>query len=305
MSEGFGRDSRRAVEGFNKNPNSFGGYWEGIVVNDKDPQQKGRLQIRILDLHDDTTPDESLPWVPPNFPSASASTTNTWANSGFFQCPAVNAMVGIMFKKGDPGFPVWIGGWFVSAPGLLGRELYGSNGQRKALYNKNGQPSCPTWRSLRGHVIELDDDSGTLRITSLSGHKITLADGTDTEHGDCIKLEDRKGNFVWMKTASNVLAIKWAGDVDEDFSGNVSQKIGGNLTQTIGGTWKMGIGGQVTIFAGGLLAIDALPNINLNCGIATNPSANSVPAGSVSGGANVQSVLASLGNTIRKIMTGT
>jgi hypothetical protein len=54
--------------------NSFS-WWFGEVVNVKDPDQSGRVQVRVYGRHDDKTniPDESLPWAMPQQPVTSAA----------------------------------------------------------------------------------------------------------------------------------------------------------------------------------------------------------------------------------------
>jgi hypothetical protein len=221
---------------------------------------------------------------------------------GFFQVPPIDAMVHVMFQKGDPEFPVWMGGWFPKEPGIIGREKYNSNADRKALYNGDGRPSAPSWRSLRGHVIELDDEVPELRITSVNGHKITLSDG-DGEQGDCIKLEDHEGNYIWMDTGRGLLSIRWDGDVKEHITGNKEVVIEGNLLMTVGGNHQTSADGDISHLASGQLSLDA-PMINLNGGIAQEPSISEAAQGAASAGDSVGEVLMRLGNTIRKILTG-
>lgn len=302
MAEGFGRESTRKVGGHSDNPNGFQGLWSGVVVDDMDPKKIGRVKVRIFDLHDEDTPIADIPWAGPCFPTAFMSANNNWASGGFVQIPPVDALVKVMFDHGDPEFPIWMGGWFAEAPCLLGRELYTSNGPRKVLYNGAGRPSCPTWRSLRGHVIEMDDEVPEIRITSTNGHKITLSDAAG-EHQDSIKLEDHEGNYIWMHTGSKTLKIRWDGDVDEHCTGNRSIKIDGNLIQEVGGTIAVSAGGKIDIFGGGPISQDA-PMINLNCGVAQETPGTILEQGDASAGDYVGEVLARLGNTIRKIVTG-
>jgi hypothetical protein len=223
------------------------------------------------------------------------------ASGGMFQVPPVDALVNIMFKHGDPEFPVWIGGWFAEAPCILGRETYSGTNPRKALYNEKGRPSCPTWRSLRGHIIELDDEASELRITSVNGHKITLSD--TGEQGDCIKLEDHAGNYIWMDTGRKLLQIFWKGDVEEHITGNKSVLIGGNLIQEVAGNFNLSVTGKTDMFGGAPTSIDS-PTVNLNCGVAQEVPGHVLQQGKPSAGDFIHEVLARLGNTIRKIVTG-
>lgn len=55
--------------------NNNSGHWYGEVVNVKDPDQSGRVQVRIYGRHDDkqNIPDDDLPWVMPIQPVTSAA----------------------------------------------------------------------------------------------------------------------------------------------------------------------------------------------------------------------------------------
>ena len=50
-------------------------WWVAKVVNVKDPDQSGRVQIRIFCKHDDekNIPDKDLPWAMPLQPVTSAA----------------------------------------------------------------------------------------------------------------------------------------------------------------------------------------------------------------------------------------
>jgi hypothetical protein len=300
---GYGRNSQREVRSFNSDSDSMNGLWDGIVVDDKDPLKLGRVKVRIFDLHDENTPEADLPWATGNFPSAFINVKETDKSGGFFHIPPIDALVNIMFRRGDPEAPVWIGGWFPADPCITGREEYGGGVRRTALYNGNKQPSCPTWRSLRGHCIEFDDEESVVRITSADGHMITLSDVAGNEQDDGIKLEDKKGNYVWLHTGSNKLEIRWNGDVEESYTGYKTSKIGGNWLVDVGGNFDVNVGGNTNLKGAGPQNFDS-PTINLNCGLAVPESPNDLPQGESSVGDTIGSVLARLGNTIRKIVIG-
>jgi hypothetical protein len=301
-STGFGRSPRRDNPSHNSNPYGFGGLWDGVVVDDRDPEKLGRVRVRIFDLHDEDTPVDKIVWAMPNFPAAFVNPGDTERSGGFFHVPPVDSLVNVMFKHGDPGSPVWIGGWFQKSPCITGREKYGDGTRREALYNGSTQPSCPTWRSLRGHLVEMDDETGEIRITSSNNHKITLS-GDGGEHGDCIKVEDRKGNYIWMNTNSNLLQIFWDGDVNEKFTGNVGTSIGGNWDIKAGGNINISDGGGFNYKSGGAIAIDGI-TIDLNSKKAQDASPAEPDKGLQASSESISGVMAKLGSQIIKIATG-
>lgn len=48
----------------------YGGRWRGKVINVMDPKRQGRIQVRVVGLHDNETliPDKDLPWALPRVP---------------------------------------------------------------------------------------------------------------------------------------------------------------------------------------------------------------------------------------------
>lgn len=281
----------------------FVGLYEAIVVNDQDPEKRGRVQVQVFDIHDDDFPVDQLPWATPNMPSAFVNKTTQGLNGGFFHIPPVDSLVNIMFRRGDPDYPVWIGGWFPFMPAITGRESYTSKEPRQALYNPSGIPSCPTWASLRGHRIEMDDQAAELRITTPAGHKITLSDSAANEHGDCIKLEDHAGNYIWMNTGKNLLSIFWAGDVVEHIGGSVNRTIMGDVKEKITGSYSRQIGVNLNDKITGQANIDS-SLLYLNSGTAQPVNPTDANQGTTAGGDSVGKVLTKLGNVLQKIIVG-
>ncbi len=83
-------------------------FWMGVVVNVMDPDQEGRVQVRIHGLHDDETniPNDMLPWSKPSQPVTSAAHNKIGTS-------AVGAVVGTsvfgMFLDADQQYPIHIG----------------------------------------------------------------------------------------------------------------------------------------------------------------------------------------------------
>ena len=306
---------RRQLPSHATTKDSFGGLWEGVVVDCKDPDRRGRVRVRIFDLHGEDDPVDVLPWAKPNFPGASTHREDVTRTGGFFHVPPNDSLVNIMFQHADPDKPVWIGGWYPHDPAIRGREFYTSKQlERFALYNKEGVPSCPTWATVRGFRIELDDDVGEIRVTTPAGHKFTMsdvegernktADGTmPNEHGDCIKLEDRKGNYIWMHTGADKLFIRWDGDVEEHITGSVSRIIEGELFEKITGDVHRTYEGDVHTKITKIQHTDA-QTINLNCQTAVPKPATSVQQGNPGGGDRILQALEALGSVIRKVLVG-
>jgi hypothetical protein len=79
-------------------PRRFYGKYRGIVYNNLDPMQLGRLQVYVPAVYGDSTMNWALPCVPFAGPGV-----------GFFMLPPVGANVWAEFEGGDPDFPIWSG----------------------------------------------------------------------------------------------------------------------------------------------------------------------------------------------------
>lgn len=80
--------------------NYFYGLYKGIVEDNNDPQKRNRLKIRIGEIYGNSArglSTSSLPWSMP----ASPLLTNPPLPIG--------SIAYVMFEKGDPGFPVYLG----------------------------------------------------------------------------------------------------------------------------------------------------------------------------------------------------
>lgn len=82
-------------------PRRYLGKYRGVVVNNQDPQQMGRIQVIVPDV------SELIPtgWAMPCVPFA-------FLQMGLFVLPPVQAGVWIEFEQGDPDYPIWSGGWW-------------------------------------------------------------------------------------------------------------------------------------------------------------------------------------------------
>jgi len=80
------------------------GKYRGVVVNNIDPQQTGRLLVVVPDV------SAFLPtsWAMPCMPVAGLQ-------MGVYHVPPVGAGVWVEFEQGDPDFPVWVGCFWSTA----------------------------------------------------------------------------------------------------------------------------------------------------------------------------------------------
>jgi uncharacterized protein involved in type VI secretion and phage assembly len=80
------------------------GKYRGVVVNNVDPMQIGRIQASVPDLAG------LIPgtWAMPCLPLAGI-------NTGLFTVPPIGAGVWIEFERGNADYPIWVGGYWGTA----------------------------------------------------------------------------------------------------------------------------------------------------------------------------------------------
>jgi Type VI secretion system/phage-baseplate injector OB domain len=83
------------------NGGKFWGKYRGTVVNNIDPEQRGRLIVMVPDV---LTLVPST-WAEPCTPLAGP----TGPPMGVYMVPPIGAGVWVEFEQGDPDYPIWVG----------------------------------------------------------------------------------------------------------------------------------------------------------------------------------------------------
>ena len=79
----------------------FFGKYRGLVIDNLDPLQIGRIQAQVPDVLGEAPSSWALPCIP-----AAGS------QAGCFIVPPIGSQVWIEFEQGDPDFPIWTGGFW-------------------------------------------------------------------------------------------------------------------------------------------------------------------------------------------------
>lgn len=80
---------------------TYYGKYRGTVINNIDPDFRGRIMALVPDVLDVKPSSWALPCVPV-----------AGINMGMFTVPPIGAGVWIEFEKGDPNYPIWVGGYW-------------------------------------------------------------------------------------------------------------------------------------------------------------------------------------------------
>jgi uncharacterized protein involved in type VI secretion and phage assembly len=165
----------RAAEGWG---GLFHGVYPALVVDIKDPDNQGRVKVK-------------LPWVP----DAAGAACELWArvatlmggnNRGTWFIPDSNDEVLVAFEAGDARRPYVLGSLW--------------NGQDKAPESMDGGGNNyrKVIRSRNGVKVTFDDQDGQekLILETPGGQKVTLKDGPGA-----IEIVDSNGNSVKLESA--------------------------------------------------------------------------------------------------------
>jgi len=152
------------------------GKYRGMVLNNIDPMQIGRLQVQVPDVAGliPTT------WAMPCFPA-------TGKQMGFWSIPQIGTGVWVEFEQGDPDYPIWSGCWFGSPAEVPGIALL-------------TQPPLSSFvlQTATQQTLQLSDlpgPTGGILLKSATGALISITDTTG------ITISDGKGGMINLLAA--------------------------------------------------------------------------------------------------------
>lgn len=164
------------------------GTYRGIVVDNKDPELRGRVRVLVPSVGH-TTPEDVHPdiWATPKFPGLSVGKKGGQMHGSYWPAD-VDDQVWVEFEAGDPRFPIYCGG-FLPKNQFEGTQLI----QENAFYKG--------FRTKSGHWIRFSDDPDDLHIT------ITKGDGEGVESGTFLTM-DKDENVVLSNAFGALVFLK-------------------------------------------------------------------------------------------------
>lgn len=141
------------------------GKYRGMVVNNIDPMQQGRLQVQVPDV----LGLNSLNWALPCLPF-------TGRQMGFWALPQIGAGVWVEFEQGDPDFPIWTGCWYGNASEVPALALTGLPASPSVLLQTQGQQTLML-SDVPGPTGGILLKTATGAMISINATGITISNG--------------------------------------------------------------------------------------------------------------------------------
>jgi|APLak6261658528_1056013.scaffolds.fasta_scaffold00016_7 uncharacterized protein involved in type VI secretion and phage assembly len=253
-----------------QNQQHYYGKFRGFVVDNQDPEQRGRLRVRVPSVLADAVTGWALPCLP----------FGGLANQGLFFVPEVGAQIWVEFEEGNLDRPLWVGVFW----------------QQLGDIPQEGQKTPPTTRVLRtpsGHVLQFDDAAGAeqFHLYHPTGAELSIdAQGSmvlSNPRGARLALDVDGNKVVLEDTNGNSMTLDATGTVVQDSSGNriemaaIGISVKGQLI-TIEGS-QVAIGGP-----GGEPLIKGMSFLTLfathihTCTAPGSPSSPPIPQGEIS-----------------------
>jgi len=152
----------------------FYGKYRGTVINNIDPNQRGRLMLSVPDVLG-AVPST---WAEPCVPLAGP----TGPPMGVYMVPPIGTGVWVEFEHGDPDYPIWVG------------CRWGGSSDVPSAANE-GLPTSPNiviQSFLQHHIVisDLPGPTGGIILKSTTGATIKVNDiGITIDNGKGAKIE--------------------------------------------------------------------------------------------------------------------
>lgn len=131
------------------------GKFRGVVANNIDPLQKGRVQVQVPDVLGISMSSWAMPCVP-----------FAGTQSGVYVVPQIGAGVWVEFEQGNPDYPIWVGGFWGSAAEVPALALAGLPASPSIVLQTGGQNTLT--------ISDLPGPTGGILLKSTSGALISI-----------------------------------------------------------------------------------------------------------------------------------
>jgi hypothetical protein len=214
----------------------FYGTYRGIVHNNKDPDNRGKIWVKVPAVaRDNVLSTMAYPKMPFG-----------GADHGIFFPPEEGETVYVQFENGDPEFPIYEGGWWKAPSGET--EL---PNEFKQDDPKNENPKRRGIKTAGGHFILFDDteDAEKLQIQHKSGTQllidetgtiiITTKESADGEAKQTVTLDAANDETKIEDVNSNVVTINSDGLKIETTHGQILDIASDLINLITSNEWRL------------------------------------------------------------------
>jgi len=175
-------------------------FYSAKVVDNKDPNQLGRVRVRVFGVFDDDIPNVDLPWALPD---------NSFLGSmkGSMIVPPKNALVRVYFDNGDIYSPIYTT--------KIPEKKYKSK-----LAGKNYPDTMVFFETDDGDYFTINKRTKMITFATATGATITINKNGDISIDTTIADSKNGGRFS-LEVNGNI-NLKTIGDITIDASGAVS-----------------------------------------------------------------------------------
>jgi len=141
------------------NTEKYYGKYRGIVIENIDPLEKGRIMVQVADI------SQLVPstWAEACVPIAGGPTP-----AGIYAVPAIGANVWVEFEQGDIRYPIWTGCFWGSTTDVPTLALAGLPGSPSIVLQTSGQNMIV--------MSDLPGPTGGIMLTNNTGASILIND---------------------------------------------------------------------------------------------------------------------------------
>lgn len=182
----------------------FYGKYRGIVVDNEDPEDLGRLKVSVPSV---LGTEVVTGWALP------CATYGGALNQGMLFIPPLDSGVWIEFEEGDLEFPIWCGTYWSKPDGES--ELPLANDVEGAEIEIQNPVTSKIFKTSKGHTIQLEDKDDE--------EMVLIVQVNDDEKRNVISMTT-DGITIWQKIdgeTSNKIEMTESGMKLEDFTGNI------------------------------------------------------------------------------------
>ena len=133
------------------------GKFRGVVINNLDPMQMGRIQVQVPDVLGPALSSWAMPCVP-----------FAGIQSGVFVQPQIGAGVWVEFEQGDADYPIWVGGFWGAAGEIPALALAGLPISPSIVLQTGNQNTLM--------ISDLPGPTGGILLKTMTGAMISISE---------------------------------------------------------------------------------------------------------------------------------